>query len=712
MPTGFFLPRPSAEQWTEFAGPAFTVPVAGIIFENGVCPTGVPLGGIGTGFLDLNPDGRWGRGSIYNSFAPPREFYAPWLSVDIGGKTHTLATAIAGAPNPAANIRYWGHYPVADLEYELEGPLGIGLRAWSPFIPGDATLSNVPAIVLEFLLTNPSAQTQVLTLSCTLPGPSPSEAGGEVQSRTPLAGPLGGIHVRYKQGDVVLATADPLELQDAGPEKDGDGITVRIHAQLGPGESRIARLIFAWYFPRWAASPAHHFRHAYAERFTDAAAVAWFVAERHGEILQRIIAWQSAIYARTEMPAWLRDQLVNVLHTIARDSLWAGESVPAEAWYRPTGLFGMLESPRTTPHACNPSDWYGNLPIVFFFPELAASLLRSYSHFQLASGEIPLGIGEGADLTYPVYHQMHIMNSCVHIQLVDRVWLRTRDQAMLREFYPSVVRSIAYMQSLDHDGDGLPDLDPDPFPNQFYGAWAWKGSATYVNGFWLASLAMAERMAEELGDTAVARDCRLWRKVGARTLEQLWFAGSYLLYQNALDGTASDTVLANQLAGAWCGSLHGLTGVFPPNRVQAVLATVARLCSGSTIAGMRNAARRDGAPDPGGHPQSDNIFVGECLCVVATMAYSGHAQLALQIAERLFTAIVLQHRVGWDLPNLLSPSGQVLHGTDFYQDMLLWALPLALEEQDLETACAPQHLVGQILTAARARSHVQRETSG
>src|SRR5437762_2311816 len=133
---------------------------------------------------------------------------------------------------------------------------------------------------------------------------------------------------------------------------------------------------------------------------------------------------------------WLRDQLVNILHTLAEDSFWASNSIPREDWCAPGGMFALTESPRSVPHVAIPSDWYGSLPLVFFFPDLMASLLRAYAHFQLPNGEIPLGLGWGTDLGSPIYHFLHTVNSAVYVDLVGRLWERDHDQKILREFYP------------------------------------------------------------------------------------------------------------------------------------------------------------------------------------------------------------------------------------------------------------------------------------
>ena len=54
------------------------------------------------------------------------------------------------------------------------------------------------------------------------------------------------------------------------------------------------------------------------------------------------------------------------------------------------GLFGLNECPRGCPQIeCLPCSFYGNIPLVYFFPEAALSTLRGYKAYQFADGRPP-----------------------------------------------------------------------------------------------------------------------------------------------------------------------------------------------------------------------------------------------------------------------------------------------------------------------------------
>lgn len=682
---------------------------------------GLPLGGLGTGFLDLNTDGTLGRTTIFNSFTPPREINTPFLALAVGGKVWGLTTKKIGEVVPVEQIDYWGHYPVADLEFETNGPMSVGLRAWSPFLPGLSQLSNTPGAVFEIHLRNRSGAAQQGSAVMTFPGPAAQEAPPRSCRRRPIDGTVRGLEVGDEKGagyvlvalnEKTVRTGGPLGLEgpawariaaklpEAAP---GDpGVSLAVDFALAPAEERTIRLILAWYCPRWVGTPYRHYLHKYAERFAGAAEVAQFLAGQHERLLKRILAWQERIYAAGEYPLWLRDQLVNILHTLTRDSFWASNCIPREDWCVPDGIFGLTESPRSVPHVAMPSDWYGGLPLVFFFPDLAAALLRCYAHFQLPNGEIPLGVGWGADLGSPIYHFLHTQNSAVYADLVDRLWQRTGDDSILDEFYPVVKRGIEYLVTLDRDGDGLPDLEPDPCGNQFYGAWAWHGTSPYVAGFWLAAAALAERLAKTAGDHAFVHACRLFYEKGRRTMEEkLWNGRYYLLYSDPATGRRSDTILSNQLAGQWIAALHGLPAVFPPERARSVLETVKRMAIPPTPVGLLNAVRTDGTRDPD-NEQSREIFPAENLVVAMTMMYAGDRESGLRAAQRVVDNLILRQGLAWDMPNRVDPEdGRATFGTDFYQMMILWGLPAAIRGENLKEFTAPGGWLDSILQAAK-----------
>lgn len=210
-------------EWTTLKVEGFSKNVAGVVFTASNPPCcGVPLGGIGTGCIDFDTRGVFGWSSIFNPYSQtiedeprcrmPRKIpnVQPIFALSTGGEVHVLATReyIEGgklpwctAPldveaeldkprqdfievaeikevKPVKEIFYYGHFPVADAEYVIDAPVSVGVRAWAPFIPGNSTMSNIPAAVFEVYVRNTSDKPAKYTFAMNFPGPDHQESRG------------------------------------------------------------------------------------------------------------------------------------------------------------------------------------------------------------------------------------------------------------------------------------------------------------------------------------------------------------------------------------------------------------------------------------------------------------------------------------------------------------------------------------------------------
>ena len=811
-----FAPDLPARKWVEFPAPGFSVPVSGAIFTSDQPPCcGVPLGGISTGCLDIDPRGVFGYSSLFNPsglhtvferWHYPRKnpVLQPFLGISTGGQTWVLAVPemACGEPVPwctepqmqmttqgrkltepvllptprlknvqfAQQITYWGHYPMADLEFESGAPVSVGLRAWAPFIPGDAAASNLPAAVFEVHLRNPGEQNQTGTLAFSFLGPDAQEARSTEFSRQTIHENFNGVlisaegEVEYLLGvmsekstrfgesearfgaglhtspqawsQVASQLPVPLFRQSGGEARYQDGsCSAAVDFDLAPGTEKVVRFLLAWYAPsvegaqktwkgkdnisdgflrvRWIGSEqageGHYFTHMYASRFSSALDVARYMADHHSSLLRRILTWQESIYADQALPAWLRDALINNLALIAEDSYWFQPKPPLGDSVFPLGAFALNESPRGCPHmACIPCDWYGNLPIVFFFPELAHSTLKLFKQYQLENGEIPFAIGKIAelpDMATPEFYWQVSLNGMCYIDMVDRLWQRTDDIAILREFYASAKRCNTFTMNLN-TGPGGPISMPKIGGMEWFEFGDWAGMAAHMGGLRLAELRMVERMAQAMGDLEYAQKCRAWYVDGSRAMEEEMWAGEYYLnFYEKETGKRSDDVMGYQLDGEWAARYHGLQGVFRPERVISTLETIRRCNMAlSPEMGAVNFTRPDGSPLPADSKVAVYgqyaMFAPEVVVLAMTYLYAGKRELGLDLVQKFWENLCLQQGHNWDLPNMIhADTGRRVFGTDYYQNMILWALSAAIAGQDLRAASAPDGLIERVIEA-------------
>ena len=465
-----------------------------------------------------------------------------------------------------------------------------------------------------------------------------------------------------------------------------------------------------WVGSEWAGD-RHCYTHMYAARYGGALDVARRMSVEYEALKQRVLSWQEVIYREEALPAWLRDSLVNNLALIPEDSYWSQAKPPLGDWAYPGGVFALNESPRGCPQmACMPCEWYGNLPIVFFFPELALSTLRAIKQYQNEEGEVPVAIGkigDLSDLATPRYYWQVSLNGTCYVDMVDRLWQRTGDDAVLREFYESVKKCTTFTMNLCKGPGGVISM-PEIGGMEWFELGEWAGMATHMGGLRLAHLRMAERMAEVMGDGDCAEQCRQWFADGSRAMEEEMWAGSYYLnFHDKGTGRKSDDVMGYQLDGQWAAEYHGLPGVFRPDRVKATLETIRRFNVALTPdVGAANFTRPDGSPlsldsDVAYYGQY-TFFAPELVVLAMTYAYADDREFGVELARRLWANIVLRHNHAWDLPNnVRGDTGERIYGTDYYQDMMLWALPAALVGEDLQASCAPGGLVDRIIEAGK-----------
>ena len=285
---------------------------------------------------------------------------------------------------------------------------------------------------------------------------------------------------------------------------------VGVEFDLRPKQQKTVRYVLAWYAPTWQSSwpPANlsnSFTKMYTTRFKDARDVAEYLAKNRESLWKKTVAWQEVVYSDKKTPGWLRDGLINILHLIPEEGYWAkGDGLLS--WSGKDGVFSLVEGTDADgQQSCIPCDWYGNLPIVYFFPELARSTLRAYVHGQREDGAVPMTLGQGLNLTGSYqYDYQRSLNPCCFVDLVDRLWQRTGDDGVLREFYPAVKKTTDYLVNQIPGPEGLIRING----QEWYEAFALPGLSSHAGGVRLAHLRMVERMARKMGDTEFAEQCR------------------------------------------------------------------------------------------------------------------------------------------------------------------------------------------------------------
>jgi glycogen debranching enzyme len=157
--------------------------------------------------------------------------------------------------------------------------------------------------------------------------------------------------------------------------------------------------------------------------------------------------------------------------------------------------------------------------------------LRFFAKYQRADGKITHEISQGAghvdwfSYPYPFYHGD---TTPFWILAFGEYWRQTADTALVRSLWPNLTRAYDWSRRTDTDGDGLME-------NPAAGAGALEVgdlqigilSDVYLGGVWTAALDRFARMAEAMGEPALAGSARAIRTRALRTLEaRLWLPES------------------------------------------------------------------------------------------------------------------------------------------------------------------------------------------
>ncbi|MGI4789465.1 MAG: GH116 family glycosyl hydrolase [Janthinobacterium lividum] len=139
---------------------------------------GLPLGGIGTGNIEIGPEGQLKNWQLFNTLT---DGFVPLVfAVKVGDTVRMLQTTGDLGMTRIARIEMTGQYPVADLNYiDPALPVTLSLTTFTPFAPLDTAFSSLPLICFVFRVHNPTAQAQTVSLAALMQNPIGYEAQGQ-----------------------------------------------------------------------------------------------------------------------------------------------------------------------------------------------------------------------------------------------------------------------------------------------------------------------------------------------------------------------------------------------------------------------------------------------------------------------------------------------------------------------------------------------------
>jgi uncharacterized protein (DUF608 family) len=562
--------------------------------------------------------------------------------MDMGFGFGPRRATLAGMPHFRKHV-FNGEYPFAWVDFEDPAfPGKAQLCGWSPFIPGNDKDSSLPVACFEVTLENTTDAALDYTVAFTLTNPFKGEAKRNVREtgagRAHLRLFSNGAPEDFAYGELALSTSDEGDLSGQtywyrglwsddlevywrdfcrpgrfnerdytdGWARDDAGVLAR-HFRLGPGQRRTVCFVLSWHVPNcrndWTEGMdelaaqeglTNRWRNWYSTQWADAAASGVYSLDNYTRLREETLRFHDGLFGST-LPTEVIEGVSANLSILKSPTCLRLEDGTFYGWEGVDSRAGSCEGSCT--HV-----WGYAQALPFLFPALERSMRAAHyrhsvdtaggSHFRL---QLPLGMPPNPRA-----------RPCVDGQLGDimkawRDWKISGDTAWVREHWGAIRKTLEYAWSPNN-----PDLwDPEKsgvitgrqhhtLDMELYGPSAW------LNGHYLGALKAAADLAEAVGETAFAQECREIFARGKAWTDEHLFNGEYygqridledraLLERFCADG--DDTVLraywsqeheqikyqigtgcaTDMHLPQWYASLYGLGEVLDPDKTLGTL---------------------------------------------------------------------------------------------------------------------------------------------
>jgi non-lysosomal glucosylceramidase len=675
----------------------------------------VPLGGMGSGTVELLADGSFSDWNIFNNSPAHGEkiqLKDALFAIRVpqqSGKVYASALRTSPPPGLPAiqQIQYSGDFPVSRLRFRDPNlAITVDLYAYSEFKPRDADASSTPAAVFTFLLTNPSRQTVHPSLLFLLPNYTDGNAATNRNLTFTRDGKLpvsGTIAVRTLGSDIKSddinseagtasdyrtlwkSFAEGASIADAGVKGEAPRYgAATADLTLRPGETKTVTFILAWYLPYrpfLAETPGNY----YATLYRSADDVAEKVAGRLEDDWHNLLQWQQ-VMRDNSLPDWLQDSLINSVATMYKTGMRFRD-----------GRWRQWESFACADVDPGHIDLYAVLPYMFFYPELRQQILSRFAAVQHPDGFIPEvlitgGVPKNAKppvgpLDQPGGRDMGD-SATVFALGVWQYYLWTGDRQFLDSMWPHV-RSAAFWQIERSKSHGLPEYLQTTYDLFQFDQ---KTLVSYNAILHLASMLAAEKVAQIENDSESVGKFRQAFETGQRSLDQNLWTGKYFRAWWS-DGKAfPNALLADTLYGQLWASILDLGLVADKEKLASHLNSEAWL-NGSQF-GLRIMSASDPqasgsyktpAPWQPDQPMpNDNLIwpAGSLDWSTLKIYLGGNVNETLTEANKVISNQRLRLNDQWNYTDLNNDwDGGPWGNSHYTRQTIVWTLPLAISGQ-------------------------------
>lgn len=327
---------------------------------------------------------------------------------------------------------------------------------------------------------------------------------------------------------------------------------------LKPGEKKNIRFILSWYFPNHFGSDGEKIGHYYENLYENALEANKALEEGFDSIFKSAVDFSELLY-RTSLPSIYSDAWSSHLSQLVKDSV-----------YLKNGNFGLWEGLGYCGLHTTDITYHASFSLISLFPDLQKKQMIMGAKYQREDGRIHHSFKPDMKCADGGFDRVDL--NMQFVLMVLRDYLFTGDREYLMSMWENVKKAMASTQTLDTNGDGLPDYGT---KRNTYDAWNFSGTPVYISLLWLAALKAAIMIAYTVGDKTWPDKWSAVLEKGKEALEEkLWNGEYYNLWRN--NDETDESLMTDQLDGEWFIRMLGISGNISDERVRSVIRFIFR----------------------------------------------------------------------------------------------------------------------------------------
>lgn len=448
-------------------------------------------------------------------------------------------------------VTFEATYPVATIKYiDTHLPLEVSVKAFSPFIPGNAKDSGMPATIQSVLIKNLSGTPIEVDLIGWLENKllfntekqhtdfnrinkveeTQSYKGIALQCTTTnseleKAPDYGNMFFATLSEnalciDDITTSKDPsaFKIKDLVKTSDGSPIAGIINSNhLSPGHQTVIDFIISWYTPNvdFHYNGSHKEMtvtdadsHYYTNHFDNATSVAAYIAQNYPSLKSLTFSWKETWYDST-LPWWFLERTFLNISAIATSATHRFQSGRYYAWEGVGCCHGNCTHVYQYAHA-----------VSRIFPELEKDT-RERVDLGIAFDEATGMIRYRGENTGP-----SIDGQAGTILRIYREHQMSNDHSFLQRNWPKIKKAVVFVMKQDKNNDGMEDT---PMENTLDAMW--HGEISWIVGLCIAAVKAGQFMAEEMNDPDFAAQCKQYVERGSKNMDTYLFNGEYFIHR-------------------------------------------------------------------------------------------------------------------------------------------------------------------------------------